>query len=73
VFKTALTFVDSVGELWGPLLQGRNILVVPRDVTKDPEQLLHVLEEHKVGTKLLTTPCADQPLLCNKLCIFMSV
>jgi len=52
VFKTALTFVDSVAELWGPLLQGRNVLVVPRDVTKDPERLLHVLEEQKVGTNL---------------------
>lgn len=52
MFKTALTFVDSVAELWGPLLQGRNILVVPRDVTKDPERLLYVLEEQKVGTKL---------------------
>lgn len=52
VFKTALTFVDSVAELWGPLLQGRKVLVVPRDVTKDPERLLHVLEEQKVGHKL---------------------
>ena len=52
VFKTALTFVDSVAELWGPLLQGRNVLVVPRDVTKDPERLLHVLEEQKVGANL---------------------
>ena len=52
MFKTALTFVDSVAELWGPLLQGRNVLVVPRDVTKDPERLLHVLEEQKVGANL---------------------
>lgn len=59
MFKTALTFVDSVAELWGPLLQGRNVLVVPRDVTKDPERLLHVLEEKKVGLKLhwLTRCC----------------
>lgn len=73
VFKTALTFVDSVGELWGPLLQGRNILVVPRDVTKDPERLLHVLEEHKVWTNLPITPCPDRLLLSNESCIFMSL
>jgi non-ribosomal peptide synthetase component F len=52
VFKTALTFVDSVAELWGPLLQGRNVFVVPRDMTKNPEQLLHILEEQKVGLQL---------------------
>jgi amino acid adenylation domain-containing protein len=72
VFKTALTFVDSVAELWGPLLQGRNILVVPRDVTKDPELLLHVLEEQKVQ-RLVLVPSLLRSLLlvlgfdaCNK-------
>lgn len=25
VFKTALTFVDSVAELWGPLINGTNL------------------------------------------------
>lgn len=62
VFKTALTFVDSVAELWGPLLQGRNVLVVPRDVTKDPERLLHVLEEQKVQ-RLVLVPSLLRSLL----------
>ncbi|PNF43301.1 hypothetical protein B7P43_G14455 [Cryptotermes secundus] len=62
VFKTALTFVDSVAELWGPLLQGRKVLVVPRDVTKDPERLLHVLEEQKVQ-RLVLVPSLLRSLL----------
>lgn len=48
IFKTSLTFVDSVSEIWGPLLQGRTLVVVPKHVTKDPERFVSVLEEHKV-------------------------
>lgn len=50
IFKTSLTFVDSVSEIWGPLLQGRTLVVVPKHVTKDPERFVSVLEEHKVGS-----------------------
>lgn len=32
VFKTALTFVDSVTEIWGPLLNGLTVVVVPKEV-----------------------------------------
>lgn len=53
VFKTALTFVDSVSEIWGPLLNGLAILVVQKDTTKDPEKLVALLEHYKVsGTHL---------------------
>lgn len=48
VFKTALTFVDSVPEIWGPLINGLTILVVPKMVTQDPEALVDLLEEYKV-------------------------
>lgn len=49
VFKTALTFVDSVPEIWGPLLQGRMLIVVPKSLTRDPEKFVHVLDKHKVN------------------------
>lgn len=49
VFKTALTFVDSVSEIWGPLLQGRSVVVVPKHVTKDPQRFIELLEHHKVS------------------------
>ena len=50
VFKTALTFVDSVSEIWSPLLQGRTLVVIPRHVTKNPEKLIAILNRYKVIT-----------------------
>lgn len=49
VFKTALTFVDSISEIWGPLLNGLAILVVRKAITQDPEKLVTLLEKYKVG------------------------
>lgn len=49
VFKTALTFVDSVAEIWGPLISGIAILVVPKLVTKNPEAFIDLLERYKVN------------------------
>lgn len=48
VFKTALTFVDSVSEIWGPLINGLSLVVVPKTLTKDPEKLIDLLDEYKV-------------------------
>lgn len=48
VFKTALTFVDSVCEIWGPLISGLSILVVPKALTKDPEKLVNLIDEYQV-------------------------
>lgn len=48
VFKTALTFVDSVSEIWGPLINGLSLVVVPKALTKDPEKLIDLLDEYKV-------------------------
>lgn len=50
VFKTALTFVDSVPEVWGPLLQGRALLVLDKAVTADTERLVHALQDNGVST-----------------------
>ncbi|CAD1473045.1 unnamed protein product [Heterotrigona itama] len=47
IFKTSLTFVDSVCEIWGPLLQGRTLVVIPKHITRDPERFISVLEKHK--------------------------
>lgn len=48
VFKTALTFVDSVSEIWGPLINGLSVLVIAKALTKDPEKLINRLDEYKV-------------------------
>nr|XP_018903748.1 PREDICTED: uncharacterized protein LOC109034831 [Bemisia tabaci] len=54
-FKTALTFVDSVSEIWAPLLSEtpKSILVVPKEVTKDPERLIAELERHRIERLVL--------------------
>ncbi|XP_048524265.1 mycosubtilin synthase subunit C isoform X1 [Dendroctonus ponderosae] len=53
VFKTALTFVDSVSEIWGPLLNGLCILVVPKALTKDPEKLVNLIDEYQIERLVL--------------------
>ena len=53
VFKTALTFVDSIAEIWAPLLKGVPIVVVPKIVTQDPERFIATLESHKVSRLVL--------------------
>ena len=52
-FKTALTFVDSVFELWGPLLHGLSVLVLTKGTTRDPEKLINVLDKYKVERLML--------------------
>ncbi|CAH1993810.1 unnamed protein product [Acanthoscelides obtectus] len=62
IFKTALTFVDSVSEIYGPLISGLAILVVPKAVTKDPQQLVALLEEYKIE-RLVLVPSLLRSLL----------
>jgi acyl-coenzyme A synthetase/AMP-(fatty) acid ligase len=62
VFKTALTFVDSVTEIWGPLLNGMSLVVVPKEVTKNPSKLVDVLEEFKIE-RLVLVPTLLRSLL----------
>jgi acyl-coenzyme A synthetase/AMP-(fatty) acid ligase len=62
IFKTALTFVDSVTEIWGPLLNGMTLVVVPKEVTKNPSRLVEVLEEFKIE-RLVLVPTLLRALL----------
>src|SRR6185312_2832296 len=41
--KTSLSFVDSVWEIFGPLLQGTRTVIIPDSVARAPEQLLQTL------------------------------
>ena len=45
--KTALTFVDSIAEIWAPLLAGIPVHVVPKAVTQNTEQFINQLESCK--------------------------
>ncbi|XP_077271494.1 beta-alanyl-bioamine nonribosomal peptide synthetase ebony-like isoform X1 [Temnothorax americanus] len=62
VFKTSLTFCDSVPEIWGPLLQSRTLVIVPKTVTKDPEKLVLLLEKHQIQ-RLVLVPSLLRSLL----------
>lgn len=53
VFKTALTFVDHISEIWGPLINGLQLLVVPKSTTKDPEKLVDLLEKYEIERLVL--------------------
>lgn len=60
--KTSLSFVDSVWEIFGPLLQGVPSVIIPDDVVKDPERLVQTLAEHRV-TRLVAVPSLLSALL----------
>ncbi|KYM95748.1 PREDICTED: mycosubtilin synthase subunit C-like [Cyphomyrmex costatus] len=62
VFKTSLTFADSIAEIWGPLLQSRTLVIVPKCVTKNPEKFIPLLEKHQVQ-RLVLVPSLLRSLL----------
>jgi len=53
--KTSLSFVDSIWEIFGPLLQGVPLVIIPDDVVKDSNRLIASLAENKV-TRLVLVP-----------------
>jgi acyl-coenzyme A synthetase/AMP-(fatty) acid ligase len=53
--KTALTFVDSVWELFGPLIAGVPLVMLPHATVGNPGLLLSVLARQKV-TRLVVVP-----------------
>ena len=53
--KTSLTFVDSIWEIFGPLLQGVPLVIIPESVVKDPQRLVAELAVNKV-TRLVLVP-----------------
>ncbi|XP_023021486.2 beta-alanyl-bioamine nonribosomal peptide synthetase ebony [Leptinotarsa decemlineata] len=65
VSKTALAFVDSVAEIWGPLLNGRTLLVVPKKYLTNPEKIVNILEKYEVQRLVLV------PSLLKSLLLFL--
>ena len=53
--KTSLSFVDSIWEIFGPLLQGIQTVIIPDEVLKDLPQLVQILAAHRV-TRMVLVP-----------------
>lgn len=61
-FKTVLSFIDSVMEIWGPLFTDRAVLVIPSETRKDPSKLVQILEDYKVN-RLIVVPTLLKSIL----------
>jgi amino acid adenylation domain-containing protein len=53
--KTSLSFVDSIWEIFGPLLQGVPLVIIPDDEVKDPQRFITALATNNV-TRLVLVP-----------------
>ncbi|UZW63316.1 amino acid adenylation domain-containing protein [Lysobacter enzymogenes] len=60
--KTALSFVDSIWEIFGPLLQGVGVAVIAPDAVADPALLVERLAESGV-TRIVLVPSLLRMLL----------
>ncbi|MEW5925956.1 MAG: amino acid adenylation domain-containing protein [Gemmatimonadota bacterium] len=60
--KTSLAFVDSVWEVFGPLLAGVPSVLVPDEDARDPEALAALLSRHGV-TRVVLVPSLLRALL----------
>ncbi|MHC5857710.1 non-ribosomal peptide synthetase [Nostoc sp.] len=62
--KTAISFVDSVWEIFAPLLQGIPTVIIPDAVVLDPQLFIETLIHHKV-TRIVLVPSLLHLLLDN--------
>ncbi|GBP61022.1 Tyrocidine synthase 3 [Eumeta japonica] len=67
VWKTALTFVDSVCEIWGPLLNGRALRILSKETTRDPQRLVEELAENRIQRLVLV------PTLLRSILLYLSL
>jgi amino acid adenylation domain-containing protein len=60
--KTALGFVDSIWEIFGPLLAGVRSIIVPEGYLLEPDQFVTLLTRHEV-TRIVLVPSLLRTLL----------
>ena len=60
--KTSLSFGDSIWEIFGPLLRGVPLVIIPDEAAKDPQQLVELLATHSV-TRIVLVPSLLRVLL----------
>lgn len=63
--KTALSFVDSIWEIFGPLLRGVPLVILSDETITDPGLLVEALGEHAV-TRLVLVPSLLRVILENE-------
>ncbi len=54
-----LSFVDSIAEIFGPLLQGFSVFLIPDDTVVDSPELVRELADRHV-TRLVVVPLATR-------------
>jgi amino acid adenylation domain-containing protein len=62
--KTSLSFVDSIWEIFGPLLNGVPLVILAEDVVKDVDRFIDALEKSSV-TRLVLVPSLLRALLAT--------
>ncbi len=60
--KTSLSFVDSIWEIFGPLLAGIPTVIIPDAVVKDPYLLVNMLARQRV-TRIVLVPSLLRSIL----------
>jgi amino acid adenylation domain-containing protein len=60
--KTSLSFVDSIWEIFGPLLHGVPLVILPDDVVKDVNRFINELNKARV-TRLVLVPSLLRAML----------
>ena len=60
--KTSLSFVDSVWEVFGPLLKGTPSTIIPDQEAKDPQLLIETLADNHV-TRIVLVPSLLKAIL----------
>src|SRR5262249_16924055 len=60
--KTSIGFVDSVWEIFGPLLKGVPTVIIPDDVVKDSRLLVRALSDARV-TRIVIVPSLLRSIL----------
>ena len=53
--KTSLSFVDSIWEIFGPLLKGVPLVIIPNELLMDPKRFVQSLADNQV-TRLVLVP-----------------
>jgi amino acid adenylation domain-containing protein len=62
--KTAISFVDSIWEIFAPLLQGIPTVIIPDAIVKNPQLFLETLAHHNV-TRVVLVPSLLRVLVDN--------